>query len=33
MDEDRIVTRRLGLALAGLTIVALALVVLAVFMG
>lgn len=33
MDEDRIVTRRLGMALAGLTVVALLLVVLAVVMG
>lgn len=33
MDDDRIVTRRLGLALAGLTLVALVLVVLAIFMG
>lgn len=33
MDDDRIVARRLGLALAGLTLVALALVLLANFMG
>lgn len=33
MDEDRIVARRLGLALAGLTLVALGLVILAVIVG